>query len=187
MSSYDETGLLLPCVAVSDHGKACEKDSYRTAPFPLCFDHAFLVYMSMHGEVTRNLRIIHERMEVVEKGPSLEALAMQRAYDAQSVVYYIRIGDYIKIGFTTNMTERIKSLRVDATDIMATEPGGRAKERERHEQFADIRRGRKENFERTPELLTHIARVRREQGKPRITTYPVINIPAKRALFSRPR
>jgi hypothetical protein len=73
------------------------------------------------------------------------------------------------------MSERLKSLRVDVTDVMATEPGGRDKERERHEQFADIRRGRKENFERTPELLTHIAKVRRENGKPKITGHVVLD------------
>lgn len=187
MTAYDETGLLLPCVGQSGYGEPCGKDSYRSAPFPLCFDHAFQVYLSVHGEVTGNLKRIHESLEMREKGPSLEALALKRAYDEQSVVYYIRIGDYIKIGFTTNLSERIRSLRVDASDVMATEPGGREKEHQRHEQFKSIRRGRWENFERTPDLLTHIAKVRREHGKPRMTSYPILHKSGKPNPFNRPR
>jgi hypothetical protein len=163
------------CLAISPEGVACTKTAYHLAPVALCFNHAFTVYLSIHGEISSNLKRVHDEMAIAEMGPTLQGVATKAAYEEQSQVYYVRIGDYIKIGFTRNMTERLKSLRVDASDVMATEPGGRDKERERHEQFADIRRGRKENFERTPELLTHIAKVRRENGKPKITGHVVLD------------
>jgi hypothetical protein len=165
----------ISCLAISAEGIACTKTAYRGAPFALCFNHAFMVYLSIHGEISSNLKRIHDDMAFAEMGPTLHDVAAKAAYEEQSQVYYVRIGDYIKIGFTRNMSERLKSLRVEASDLMATEPGGRDKERERHEQFADIRRGRKENFERTPELLTHIAKVRRENGKPKITGHVVLD------------
>lgn len=166
--NWDKDGKLKTCVAVSPQGRACPKLTTRQAPFPLCFDHAFEVYLYVHSDITYHLRSIHDTMAAHEKGPTPEQKKKAEELRVQrSVVYYVRIEDYIKIGFTENMTERMKQLRVEWSAVMATEPGGREKERERHEQFADIRRGRKENFEKSPDLLTHIAKVRREHGAPK--------------------
>jgi hypothetical protein len=127
--------------------------------------------MKMHSSVTGHLKQIHKAMERQEKGETEEEKARKEAYAEQSQVYYIRMGDHIKIGFTQNLRERVIGLRVDKSDILATEPGGREKERQRHLQFADIRIGHRENFERTADLLTHIAKVRRENGPPKMTGY----------------
>jgi len=127
--------------------------------------------MKMHSSVTGHLKQIHKAMERHEKGPSKEEVALDQAWKEQSQVYYIRIGDYIKIGYTQNLKQRISGLRVDKSDVLATEPGGQPKERERHLQFADIRIGQRENFERTADLLTHIAKVRHENGPPKMTGF----------------
>lgn len=50
------------------------------------------------------------------------------------VVYYLRFGDRIKIGTTTNLRTRLISVPCD--EVLAVEPGSYALERERHEQFA---------------------------------------------------
>lgn len=138
----------------------------------LCHEHALLVYLNMQSRINGTLKDLFVTQERVEKGedPRVDPKRVM-AYAEQSQVYYIRMGDHIKIGYTQNLKERIGGLRVDTSDVLATEPGGRAKERERHLQFADIRIGRRENFERTADLLTHIAKVRRENGKPKITGY----------------
>lgn len=130
----------------------------------------------MQGRMRNHMRGINTALERAEKGedPNKDPERV-KAYEEQSQVYYIRIGDHIKIGYTQNLKERINGLRVDASDVLATEPGGREKERERHLQFADIRIGRRENFERTADLLTHIAKVRREHGKPKMTGYVKLN------------
>lgn len=159
------------CIVTSPAGRPCAKLAYNNVPVALCFDHAFSVYMSISSSVGMNLRNIHEAMERDAKGETDKDAARREAYAEQAQVYYIRIGDHIKIGFTQNLLERISGLRVDASDVLAAEPGGRAKERERHLQFADIRIGKRENFERTADLLTHIAKVRRENGKPKMTGY----------------
>lgn len=61
-----------------------------------------------------------------------------------SVVYYIgaRGVRRLKIGVTTNLRrrfERLSAQAVDRLEIVATEPGGHADERARHELFAHLR------------------------------------------------
>jgi hypothetical protein len=52
----------------------------------------------------------------------------------EPVVYYMRLGDLVKIGWSTNINWRARSLTVQG--IMAIEPGGRELEQRRHNQFA---------------------------------------------------
>lgn len=98
--------------------------------------------------------------------------------EKQSQVYYVRIGDHVKIGFTVCIQERMASLRVDVEAVMATEPGGRELEAERHRQFAAERQGKRENFNPSPRLLAHIQQVLADNGPPKITTYKTAAPPA---------
>jgi hypothetical protein len=80
-----------------------------------------------------------------------------------SIVYYIRRGDLIKIGFTEDPAQRFSALLPD--EILAYEPGGRNEETFRHRQFGHLQ-GRGENFRQAPELLEHIRGVREMYGDP---------------------
>lgn len=84
----------------------------------------------------------------------------------RSVVYYVRTGNHIKIGYTIHLRERINSLRVDRDALLAVEPGWREKEAERHAQFAAERQGRRENFNPSRRLLAHVDVVRAKHGEP---------------------
>lgn len=86
----------------------------------------------------------------------------------QSIVYYIRRGDLIKIGTTTSPAARFRSLMPD--EILAWEKGGRREEAARHEQFHASRVARKsEYFRRDAVLMEHIAAVHEENGPPDVT------------------
>jgi len=87
-----------------------------------------------------------------------EVKAARAAREAESVVYYFRIGDRVKIGTTTNLAERAKVFRPE--EIMATEPGGLDAERRRHGQFAHFRLGQTEWFRLEGSLREHIAGIR---------------------------
>ena len=83
------------------------------------------------------------------------------------VVYYARLaGDRVKIGRTKKLRDRMAALRVRAEDVLAVEPGGVGVESDRHRQFKDLRHGRLEDFDATPELMAHIEQVREEWGDP---------------------
>lgn len=70
------------------------------------------------------------------------------------VVYYIRFHDRMKIGTTANLGQRMRQLWHD--ELVALELGGRARERQRHEQFAQWRLGTSEWFSLSPPLLDHV-------------------------------
>jgi hypothetical protein len=61
---------------------------------------------------------------------------------AESVVYFIRVGKFIKIGVTTNLKKRIQALRGASNEqiyVLLTIPGDRRLERRLHELFGDAR------------------------------------------------
>lgn len=79
------------------------------------------------------------------------------------VVYYIALDrGIVKIGTSTDFMSRKHAYA--GKRILAVEFGGRALERERHDQFAHLRIGRHEHFRFTPELAKHITEVRQAVG-----------------------
>lgn len=74
----------------------------------------------------------------------------------QPVVYYLRFGDRIKIGTTIGLPARLDDVPHDM--LLATEPGGREIERQRHDQLAALRITR-EWFRPDTPLLHHIAQI----------------------------
>jgi hypothetical protein len=82
---------------------------------------------------------------------------------ADSIVYYIRRGDVIKIGTTVDPPKRFAALMPD--EILAYEPGRRKQELARHRQFAHLR-CQGEHFRPAPELVEHIRRARELYGDP---------------------
>ena len=80
-----------------------------------------------------------------------------------TVVYYIGVEEGVaKIGTTTHFQSRVAAHRRiwPGLRVLATEPGGRLLESERHQQFADERlsrgRGPNELFRLSPRLQEHI-------------------------------
>jgi hypothetical protein len=71
-------------------------------------------------------------------------------------VYYVRVGDRIKIGMTANLRQRISSYP-PSSELLATEIGGEALESRRLVQFNHLLADRKEWFHPGPDLLDHIA------------------------------
>jgi hypothetical protein len=80
------------------------------------------------------------------------------------VVYYMRIGNRIKIGTSTNLADRLRA--VNPEELMCVEAGGPGKERLRHEQFADLRT-HGEWFRHEGSLAEHIQSIRQETGRDR--------------------
>lgn len=86
------------------------------------------------------------------------------------VVYYMRIGNRVKIGYSTNLTLRLQTINPE--ELMATEPGGASVEKRRHDEFRQLRT-RGEWFHLDGPLIQHIAALR---------TAPWVGQPSKVAL-----
>jgi hypothetical protein len=75
------------------------------------------------------------------------------------VVYYLRHGDRVKIGTTSNPRQRFAAIWHE--ELVAFELGDRTLERERHEQFAADRFERSEWFRMSRPLRTHLRQLSR--------------------------
>ena len=71
------------------------------------------------------------------------------------VVYYLRLGDRLKIGTTANPRRRFGQLRHD--EVVAFERGDRVIEQRRHREFAELRLGSSEWFGFDEPLRAHVA------------------------------
>lgn len=139
---------------------------------PLCERHFTLVgisFLARRNPLSDPDRAARREAARADQETHLEQRAERMK--AQSVVYYVRIGDHVKIGYTINLRQRLGALRVDDDALLATEPGGRQLERERHLEFAPERVGKRENFNPSRRLLAHIEAVRERHGEPLITDY----------------
>ncbi|MFF2579956.1 GIY-YIG nuclease family protein [Streptomyces goshikiensis] len=85
-----------------------------------------------------------------------------------SMVYFMRNGNRVKIGITTDLRRRIRTLALRAEHVALLEEGGREEERAYHKRFAQYRDGNTEWFRCTGELQSFIAdqveKIRREHG-----------------------
>lgn len=163
---------LARCTIEHANGRFCDSPSMADVPFPICSHHAFKLYNHMLEVVHTGLGINRPADKSARDRWTAREASHKEALKAQSVVYYVRIGDVIKIGFTGNVKQRMSQLRVPIDAILATEPGGREIEATRHKQFADLRVGTLENFRPEKRLIDHIDAVREYHGDPKITDYP---------------
>lgn len=163
------------CVALDISGTRCPVRPVReSAEFrlPLCKSHldAFMALLDLIEQGEKAQKVINTAFEIEYNElkllrPSQEEL--EREYQERqqrSVIYYVRIRDTIKIGYTSNMNSRMTSgLMPD--EIMAMEPGGRDLEKLRHSEFAHLKiRG--ERFRPGDDLLAHIEMLRKHFGRP---------------------
>jgi hypothetical protein len=148
------------CTALTNKGNFCDYESLPDAPFPICIKHASLLlrYLNSHMPDGVDDRII---LAARAFDQAKDQQAERRRYGAEPVgqVYYLQVGKLIKIGYTENLTRRLGEYPPDAR-VLAVEPGNRATERRRHEQFAEDLEHGYEWFAPSPVLLTHIRRLR---------------------------
>lgn len=144
---------------------------------PLCYQH-----LDEYGEMRKLTDIMKmvggvrgwaREIELGIPPPTPEELAeIERKRLDRTVVYYVRIGDLVKIGTTVAMGRRMRGIAPD--EILATEPGDHKLERLRHRQFRHLRTGKNgERFRAGSDLMAHIAAVRQEWGEPITTTWGV--------------
>lgn len=75
-----------------------------------------------------------------------------------AVVYFLRVGDKVKIGTTVRLKSRLHGLNpAPGSSVVLTLPGSYELEAEIHEQFRDERNGGSEWFDLTPRLEQFIA------------------------------
>lgn len=79
-------------------------------------------------------------------------------------IYYLRLDEKIKIGWTANYIQRMKAYPPHAR-VIARHPGARADERDLHRSFKPSRVAGREWYAPTPELMRHIEQVHEDNRR----------------------
>lgn len=144
------------CTAQLHSGKFCDHPSLPDAPFPICLNHASLLmgYLEARIQATVDTPDLLSRLVSYQFDAVQERGQRQRAVRG-AVVYYLAVGDLIKIGMTRDLAARLKSYPPDAK-LLAVEPGDEQVERNRHVRFAGFLSDRREWFRPGEALMAHI-------------------------------
>lgn len=148
------------CTNTNEFGESCSRPRAEGSPVSLCQLH--LLVAAEHAGAVEVPKIPTIRNVSSRPLNSGGGRPLFRAFEP-SVVYYIQEGARIKIGTSTNLPQRLKSISHD--QLLAVEPGGLKEERSRHKMFAAIAVGN-EWFEAAPPLLAHVRSIRSEHGEP---------------------
>lgn len=143
------------CIIPQGDGTQCPGAAAKHAPFDACLGHL----RAAHNYIDAYAARVWTNPEAAVSGN------VDRA--DTDVVYYIRFGNRVKIGTTSDFRRRLHGLPVD--EVLAVEPGGRDLEKLRHKQFdpakvARLRGGKGEWFHLTEDLASHCAMLREHYG-----------------------
>lgn len=169
-------------------GSRCRKSPKTPQPYPLCDEHVDELKGTLGLIHPHELPDYADRMAAAQmgiiNGPDFDQdhwltqyakrraeadavrwakadsdqLAVERRLEPRSVVYFIRMGDLIKIGFTSDLKKRVQGLSLTMGHVVATIPGASYLEAQLHERFAKLRE-HGEWFRAEPELLDYIASI----------------------------
>jgi hypothetical protein len=137
----------------------------------LCLDHAWSHYDAMNqylvwdGTTDSSLVQALRARQVPLDERTDEERAELKALLEEGFVYYLRVGDQIKIGFSSNVRQRLRSYP-PGSELLALEPGTKKTERRRHNEFYEWLAAGREWFEPSAELLKHIQDIVDLHGDP---------------------
>jgi hypothetical protein len=86
--------------------------------------------------------------------------------DREGFVYYLRVGERIKIGYSVDVKRRMRAYP-PGSQLLAVEPGDRDQERQRHQQFAGSRTDGREWFRPTADILELTQEIVATYGEPK--------------------
>lgn len=136
------------CVGRESRGIPCAAKVVPRCPVPLCIRHLAYVFEFICEQ--RDAKVGRETVPV-------DTHLAKAAFEAfPGRVYYVRVGQLIKIGHSRDLASRLRIYPPDA-ELLASEPGDASLETQRHAQFTHLLSHRREWFRMAPELMEHIA------------------------------
>lgn len=137
---------------LSEHGACiaphCRAGADQAAPLPMCGKHLRLAFAYV---------VASDRPDLTDRSDAQPYWAPEAR--ATGWVYFIRVGDLVKIGYSRNPTQRFYALQ--PSEVLHLEPGTMTDERRCHLAFAHLR-VEGELFRPEPDLLAFIDDLRRK-------------------------
>lgn len=135
-----------------EHSVPTERDA--TLELPICFDHAAVVWRQLVAHQTKNPKFIEAIADVNERlvARSIrqhEEDKVDRLSSQDGDIYFIRLGELIKVGWTRDLWGRLKSYGASAV-LLASYPATRTDETNLHRQLSPARAKGREWYEDGP-------------------------------------
>jgi len=164
------------CIA-ADQGVDCVNDATMTSPVPLCDGHQLQVALLIVPDIlTAALRHAGSDLKPVplppEERSAVVAGARPKPVGAHMggahgpVVYFADTGVRIKIGTSTNLRKRLRSLSLQENDVVLLLQGGLMLERALHDTFKKERIDSTEWFAKSDRLMKFIQSKLADLGRP---------------------
>lgn len=133
----------------------CTEEASEVYHVPICQKHVLLVWS-----------LVEEHRQEVEPEQALTEMRERRpASNHSGWIYYLRVDQYIKIGYTKNLHQRMGQYPPNA-ELLAEHQGTLADEQEIHGRFAAYLETGREWYSASDEIMAHITTVVEEYGKP---------------------
>lgn len=128
----------------------CPKDRVeRYGPFyPLCMEHSLIAWVKVQED--------HERSVKLASRPPVQAVSLSE----EGWVYYLRIGDHIKIGYAKDIVRRMVAYPPN-TEFLAAVPGTRRDERNLHTRLKEHRAMGREWYVLRADVLAEVEKAQR--------------------------
>lgn len=160
------------CTAQTRSGNFCDAPSLPDAPFPICAKHAREAFQFGAQLVSVAVpstgpwasvpvrEVLHGYVELTRR---MESRPIDITADLRSCVYFVQVGDVIKIGASGNVKSRMASYPPHRKLLYVHYcPDAWDLEKELHHRFREHLHSGKEWFKPAPEILALIKQMKRE-------------------------
>lgn len=169
-------GTSNPCIAIAE-GVDCATEATMTSPVPLCDEHQLQVALLVvpdiltaalrhAGSDVRPAPLPSEERSAVVAGARPKPVGAHMGGVHGPVVYFADTGARIKIGTSTNLRKRMRSLSLQEKDVVLLLQGGVMLERALHDTFAKERIDSTEWFAKSDRLMKFIQSKLADLGQP---------------------
>ena len=167
------------CFGVIDPIIRCSRTA-GYAGLPYCKEHAYDALASLRNETLAEAATERHkaRMTAITAREDRQEQREERSYwisrdlidvvnRSTGVVYYLLVGKLIKIGWSSDLRQRLKSYPPDSK-LLAVHPGTRETEKQMHQKFAHLLDKGREWFQDHEAIRGHAKAVVDEYGEPKL-------------------
>lgn len=132
---------------------------------PLCHEHVLAAYSNSRSFTDDPLMRDAADRYLAHRRASADAEKAAHLARTDGHIYYIQLGDLIKVGWTRTLFQRVKSYGASAT-LLACYKATRGDETNLHRQLTPVRAKGREWYEDGPLIRSFITKALKEHGEP---------------------
>lgn len=148
----------------------CHEECTNRYPLPFCHQHVLYIWSMVDQDMRESGRtaadVEAEKRQIQDDRAARVRAAMKADAAKRGVpgmIYYLRIGEYIKIGYTANPRRRGGEYP-PGSELLLTYPGSPEDEKRLHQKFSAYREAGREWYMDAAEIREHIDEIQSQHG-----------------------